>query len=91
MDPDGDQTVTAGIPNAAAAGVPTAVAGAGPRVQFSEQLLPSGGEAGDPYHQENRLNKSDIEKVIEKRITGGSDHSDLMILYTARGRWKRIH
>ncbi len=87
MDPEGDHTVTAGVPTAAAA--PSN--GAGPRVQFSEQLLPSGGEAGDPYHQENRLNKSDIEKVIEKRITGSSDHSDLMILYTARGRWELVH
>ncbi len=89
MDPEGDSTVTAGVTNAAAA-VPNAAVGAGPRVQFSEQLLSSGGEAGDPYHQENRLNKSDIEKVIEKRITGGSDHSDLMILYTARGRWETL-
>ena len=62
---------------------PTAVAvtpsAAGPpcSVQFSDQ---------DPYQE--RLNKSDIEKVIEKRKGGSSssDYSDLMVLYTARGR-----
>ena len=73
MDPEGDRTLAAAAP---------------PRVQFSEQVIPPGGEGSDPYQQDNRLNKSDIEKVIEKRIVGASsDHSDLMILYTARGRW----
>jgi hypothetical protein len=53
-------------------------------VHFSDQPLPPPPPAADPY--QDQLNKSDIEKVIEKRIGGSKDYSDLMLLYTARGR-----
>ena len=80
LEPGGDRTLAATTTTTASA----------PRVQFSDEQIPPAVPPVDPF-QDHRLNKSDIEKVIEKRIVGGgggatSDHTDLMILYTARGR-----